>query len=1225
MSKQTTEKPAGREPAVGRAAHDPAGPQPAAPAAGLMRMQRAMGNAAVQRMLVQRAADTPEGEVSPEVESGIHAARGGGGSLDAGTRGAMESALGADFSGVRVHTDARADSLSRALGARAFTTGRDVFFRGGEFSPATPGGRKLIAHELTHVVQQAATPVQRRLTLGAEGDAYEREAESLSERVAAGGAGAVGLAGGAGLQRAPAVAPAAPAAAPAAAPPAKAAEAAKGDARAEDKKEGEKKKEEAPTPESVAGEVAAAMQGITNLEFKTLWGTVEKQVRSPKARPGRAEAGTAAAYPALWSEELVKKLDAFTAEQRAQAADAAFARLDTFSGVAAAELRKEFESTFSAEVRGYVEGGLAGYAVMRGPILAKFGTLASAKGYYEGLKHVEFPSSRRGQKFLVHDVLKSRLERAAELLRARKLPGSERTLLDAVADEVTLIGGLSIRENRNADGKLVMSDHSFGWAIDVNWTRSPNTKYEDFPRTLQEGLTGDDLYAGPAQQGFAKGGTMDELLPHARTFRAASDTFRAAFESETALRSALKGYLARKGLPLEDAQAGELLALLKADDKKDDKKKAAERRDAVAAWLAERKVVADANAAAYAAHDAALAAARPTAWGPLPPAPLRPGADFWEPQALPPLLPGSRPAPAAPAAPAGARPPLAPPTGEAAAYWSPASWEPPAGPAALPPMLPGVPRAVPVPVPAQPAAPQPKPGARGAADKAPAAPKAPPGPKPEELWKEARAVTDFLFDAWQLFGKAAPGGKKVDPDAKGRAEGIAAHGFVDLSAELIAALSGSDGAGLLWLGSVGQVGTVKKTGKPSWGVKDFMHFELKKADEPQIPFEAPPAKAPAKADAKAEDPAPAPAAAPAAAAPTVQKSPDRSGAPPTLQRAEAPAAATPSPLDVDEEALRGVRGVTAEIGPSRRSKELAGAESELKRRWEQRQKHLREVMEIYKGRPKAALAEADLAKTPKQLEETEDRSIAADFRRQFLVAVGKVKRAEKLVAEAETRWTEYDEVFASREVVDILAKKGFTPADLKAISATESGDLLKTGKNPKGTATGILQITDSTVEDLKGNVKQDKADRNYPARAIPLGARVLVRKAEALEKDLRPMPTGEQLPYFLFASYNAGQGTLQAAQAAARAMSRDPASWAELCRLGEGATEVEKIENSPLGRAINAKLIKKPPPGAEAKVVEKYDHDLKEKYHEISSYPGKVLRRLPQAPAERPVSVEPAR
>ncbi len=62
--------------------------------------------------------------------------------------------FGADFSGVRVHTDSEADALNQQLSARAFTTGQDIFFREGEYSPGSDSGRELIAHELTHAVQQ---------------------------------------------------------------------------------------------------------------------------------------------------------------------------------------------------------------------------------------------------------------------------------------------------------------------------------------------------------------------------------------------------------------------------------------------------------------------------------------------------------------------------------------------------------------------------------------------------------------------------------------------------------------------------------------------------------------------------------------------------------------------------------------------------------------------------------------------------------------------------------------------------------------------------------------------------------------------------------------------------------------------------------------------------------------------------------------------------------------
>lgn len=69
----------------------------------------------------------------------------------------MERSLGADFSAVRLHTDTQADQLNHALQARAFTTGRDIFFRRGDFNPGSPVGRHLLAHELMHVVQQRAT------------------------------------------------------------------------------------------------------------------------------------------------------------------------------------------------------------------------------------------------------------------------------------------------------------------------------------------------------------------------------------------------------------------------------------------------------------------------------------------------------------------------------------------------------------------------------------------------------------------------------------------------------------------------------------------------------------------------------------------------------------------------------------------------------------------------------------------------------------------------------------------------------------------------------------------------------------------------------------------------------------------------------------------------------------------------------------------------------------
>ncbi len=100
------------------------------------------------------------GSVPSTVERAIRSTQGQGARLEGPLRGAMERAFGADLGGVRLHTDQHADALSRALTARAFTVGRDIYFRRGEYQPESRAGRLLLAHELTHVVQQGAVRTQ---------------------------------------------------------------------------------------------------------------------------------------------------------------------------------------------------------------------------------------------------------------------------------------------------------------------------------------------------------------------------------------------------------------------------------------------------------------------------------------------------------------------------------------------------------------------------------------------------------------------------------------------------------------------------------------------------------------------------------------------------------------------------------------------------------------------------------------------------------------------------------------------------------------------------------------------------------------------------------------------------------------------------------------------------------------------------------------------------------
>ncbi|WP_424094751.1 DUF4157 domain-containing protein [Moorena producens] len=108
--------------------------------------------------------DSVEGGMAatPELETSIQQAKGSGIPLTQSIRKPMEQSFGADFSGVRVHSDAQSDQLNQSIQARAFTTGKDIFFRQGEYNPGSRGGQELIAHELTHVVQQTGSTVQRQ-------------------------------------------------------------------------------------------------------------------------------------------------------------------------------------------------------------------------------------------------------------------------------------------------------------------------------------------------------------------------------------------------------------------------------------------------------------------------------------------------------------------------------------------------------------------------------------------------------------------------------------------------------------------------------------------------------------------------------------------------------------------------------------------------------------------------------------------------------------------------------------------------------------------------------------------------------------------------------------------------------------------------------------------------------------------------------------------------------
>ncbi len=126
---------------------------------------------------------------SSNISSSLRNARGKGSPLPNGVKSQMESGFGADFGGVRVHTDNDSVAMNKELGAQAFTNKNDIFFNEGKFNPTTTEGQTLLAHELTHTIQQGASgPASQESTTSSENGtgssqtpAAETETEALPE------------------------------------------------------------------------------------------------------------------------------------------------------------------------------------------------------------------------------------------------------------------------------------------------------------------------------------------------------------------------------------------------------------------------------------------------------------------------------------------------------------------------------------------------------------------------------------------------------------------------------------------------------------------------------------------------------------------------------------------------------------------------------------------------------------------------------------------------------------------------------------------------------------------------------------------------------------------------------------------------------------------------------------------------------------------------------------
>jgi len=110
---------------------------------------------------IQRAGGDGSFETNDSFESKVKQQSGGGQPLPSDVRADLEPKFGADFSGVKIHTGSTAAQLSQDVGAQAFTHGSDIYFNQGKYNPESGSGKQLLAHELTHTVQQGGSGVQR--------------------------------------------------------------------------------------------------------------------------------------------------------------------------------------------------------------------------------------------------------------------------------------------------------------------------------------------------------------------------------------------------------------------------------------------------------------------------------------------------------------------------------------------------------------------------------------------------------------------------------------------------------------------------------------------------------------------------------------------------------------------------------------------------------------------------------------------------------------------------------------------------------------------------------------------------------------------------------------------------------------------------------------------------------------------------------------------------------
>ncbi len=135
-----------------------------------------------EELQTKRASAADSFETGEDFENRLNATRGGGTPLPDPVRGFMEPRFGADFSGVRLHTDGESAQLNREVSAQAFTLGQDIYLGEGKTDLTSNDGKQLLAHELTHVVQQTSPVIRRRIGQGGDGQLVKEKSSGTIYR-----------------------------------------------------------------------------------------------------------------------------------------------------------------------------------------------------------------------------------------------------------------------------------------------------------------------------------------------------------------------------------------------------------------------------------------------------------------------------------------------------------------------------------------------------------------------------------------------------------------------------------------------------------------------------------------------------------------------------------------------------------------------------------------------------------------------------------------------------------------------------------------------------------------------------------------------------------------------------------------------------------------------------------------------------------------------------------